>query len=349
MSQIKQVLEPNGAHQSSYYKSSSGTSGLLETLQHFESVAFGTMGSPSIQKAMRKNCLLLSQEAPFLFHTVLAYSAHHLKYLQPDRQERHDSAIYHKQRALQLYREELSGEIGRLNADAVFTACMILALLAYTADDVTPGKSWVFSDEPEAISWLSVQAGFLTLKSMGTLRPHLANGIWSSLIQESDEQCYFYDLRTGTEGLPSAFVELCGIDELSTDESNAYHAALRVLMSMMHIDSGIQSSTKLISFPGRMRPEFFLLVRERDPAALLIMSYWLGQMCRIEQWWCVPRAKSECLAICTYLDGWPDARLQALLDVPMRACGYIRTDRMMSGTADPMNVVSLELLAGCSS
>ena len=329
-SQIKQALEPDLGCESEYYTSTSDTSGLLATLQHFESVAFSTMGSPAIQNAMRKDGLLLAQTAPFLFHAIFAYSANHLSYLQPAHQGHHISAIYHKQLALQLYTKELSGPIGRHNMDAIFAACMILAVLAYSVDDdMDPAQSWIFSDQPEALSWLSMQFGFLALKCTSELQPHLTSSIWLPIFLDSDEWFSSHDTRTGSEGLPPAFVELCGIDEFSTDENNPYHAALRLLMATMRIEADMPSFVKFISFPGRMRPEYFQLVRGKDPVALLMVGYWLGQMCKIEQWCCVPRVKSECLAICAYLDGWPDARIQALLDVPMRACGYTPVDPTM--------------------
>ena len=323
-SQIVEVLGSGDNHMSHPRKgATSGTSGILEALSHFEHAAFSTMGTPHIQNTMRKNGLMLAQEAPFLFHAILAYTSHHLQYLQPTQQRFKQSATYYRQRGLELYRKELNGSITLHNMDAVFGACMIFAVLAYAADDIGPEKSFVFSEEPGAINWLSVQAGFLTLKTMRDIQPYLSSSIWGPLFRESDEQGLFYDTRTGAEGLPETFVELCGIDESSTDDNNPYHAALRLCMSIMHIKVNMQMFTKFISFPGRMRLEFFNIVRERDPVALLIVSYWLSRMCGIDQWWCIPRVKNECLAICAYLDGWPDARIQDLLEVPIRACGYV--------------------------
>ena len=308
------------------------SSGILKTLSHFEQAASRTIGAPHIQNAMRKNGLLLAQEAPFLLHAIQAYSLHHLYYLNPTNRHYKESATYHRQRGLQMYLHELNGLIAPHNMDAIFATCMIFAVLAYVTED-TPEKSFVFSDDPSSITWMSVQFGFLGLKNLRDLQPYMSTSIWHVLLRESSEQSFYYDTRTGVDGLSSLFVELCGMDESSTNDNNPYHAALRLCMSIMDVDVRLENFTKFISFPGRMRPEFFNLVRKKDPVALLLVSYWLSRMCALEQWWCTNRVKGECLAICEFLDGLPDSRVQSLLQVPIQACGYIprKRQRLING------------------
>ena len=75
-----------------------------------------------------------------------------------------------------------------------------------------------------------------------------------------------------------------------------------------------------------MNPAFNVLVREKDPVALLILAYWFAKISDIDFWWLGTRARSECYAICSYLDGWPNERFQPLLHYPMKACGYVPID-----------------------
>ena len=85
---------------------------------------------------------------------------------------------------------------------------------------------------------------------------------------------------------------------------------------------------------GRIRPEFYALLRTRDPRALVILAYWFALMCGggggggggVRQWWIVGRVKSECVAICSYLKhnhccATDDPRIRALLHFPARLCG----------------------------
>ena len=298
-------------------------SGILELLSHFEKSAISTMGPPHLQASLHDNALRLAQDAPFLLHAILAYSSEHLRILKPSDRPYWQAAIYHRQRGLQLYRKALGRSVNRENMDAIFAACMLFAVLAYTSDDTQEGISFVHSSNPSYISWLAVQFGFLRLKAAPNLKPHLDTSVWRNLFQESDEIRANYDTRQGTVGLPGPWIELCGIDESSTDETNPYHAALRACLSLMVTDAAAEAFTKFISFPGRMRPEFFKLVRTKDPVALLIVSHWLSKMCEADWWWCRERARRECCAICEYLDAWPDERAQYLLRVPRRVSEYV--------------------------
>ena len=58
-----------------------------------------------MQASLHDNALRLAEDAPFLFHAILAFSSEHLRILKPSDQQYRRAAIYHRQRGLQLYRK----------------------------------------------------------------------------------------------------------------------------------------------------------------------------------------------------------------------------------------------------
>ena len=83
---------------------------------------------------------------------------------------------------------------------------------------------------------------------------------------------------------------------------------------------------------GRMDARFHGLLIEKDARALLLFSYWLALMSKVEQWWIVGRVRNECVAICRFLTNDSDPRLRALLEFPVNMC---EIDLDMGGRIKP--------------
>lgn len=263
-------------------------------------------------------------KCPYLMHAVLAGTVKHLNRLSPGHKEHSIAETHHWQQALTLFQKELNSPLGLHNMDAVLSTCMVLAIMSFSAEEFNPSKSWVFSPEPSAMNWLSIQSGLKSI--LIETKPYLHHSIWIPVFEESDdEEGTYADERPGTVGLPNEWVDLCEIDARSTVENNPYHAPVRLLAPLLNIEPGIHTFSKLVPFMGRIRLEFFQLLQSKDPRALLIISYWFGMMCSVEQWWILDRVRSEGIAICMFLEGHPDPRIRALLECPARACGYSST------------------------
>jgi hypothetical protein len=119
------------------------------------------------------------------------------------------------------------------------------------------------------------------------------------------------------DGLPLAFVELCDLDSTSTNENNEYHYILRLLTPLLCLDPNSENFTKLIAFSGRTWPYFQPLILRKDPRGLLLVAYWFATLRQLDdQWWLTLRARSECIAIVTYLAQLHDPKIDALLAYP---------------------------------
>ena len=310
----------------------SGVTSYVHILQHFETVTYATTGGPMVHDVVKASNLKFCMTYPYLMHATLAFAAAHLKHLLPFsanptlHRQNALAESYHWQRASNLFRKELNSPLGLgdHNMDPILTASMLLGRQSFVLDEGEPDllKSFVNvppEDTASALNWLTVQSGLKSL--LIAFRAHIPTSIWFPVLEDSDDSHgTFFDERPGAEDLPPDLAELCNITEWSTIANNPYHAPLRLLAPLLRIEAGVQTFVKLITFMGRMGVQFRGLLVEKDPPALLLLSYWLALMSRVEQWWIVGRARHECTAICNYLRRQPDSRIWPLLHFPESLC-----------------------------
>jgi hypothetical protein len=326
--QLQAVIRPwrSGKSRTTFPPTPGST--LIEVLHHFQFVASSTIGTPQIQQKLRTRALSLAQDSPMLMNAVFAFSANHLHTLRPDDAQIRTTAQHHSQITLQLYTAELKSAaltVGKV--DALIPASLLVSAICFFTSHSTAASSFVFSDDPHAADWLRNVCSLGTLLSREAAKPARAQSSWMSVFHPGNHPCACELPERGLGlGVPAAFVQLCHIDEESTPETNPYFGALRLLAAMMRERASQENFSKLIQFPCRMGRAFRVLLREKDPVALLMLAYWFAKIGEIDFWWLGTRARSECFAICSYLDGWPDERVRGLLVWPMRACGYVEID-----------------------
>ncbi len=307
--------------------SSPGAPSYVRTLKHFETITYATMGNPLVQGVVRSANLKYAMTYPYLMQAILALSSTHLKHLHPystnpNLHRQHSLAeSYHWECALSLFRAEISSPSNLLaqNMDPIITTSMLLSRQSFNSSSPS-SSSFVFApagpQTATALNWLTVQSGVKSL--LIAFQPHIPTSIWFPVFMDSDDrEGTFFDEHPGADDLPPAFAALCNITPTSTIRNNPYHAPLRLLAPLLRLEPGLQTFTKLITFMGRIPIEFQHLLKEKDARALLILAYWLALMSRIDQWWIVGRARSECQAICTFLWDKSDERIRGLLRFPM--------------------------------
>jgi hypothetical protein len=129
----------------------------------------------------------------------------------------------------------------------------------------------------------------------------------------------------GREDLDPTLATLCDIDDTTTEETNPFHWPLRMLSPLLRIPRDQLEESRITNFMGRLPPDYLNLLASKEPRALLLLAYWLALMCSsVHEWWVYARVRSECLAICMYLERCGDERIVDfnLLEFPAAACGY---------------------------
>lgn len=256
-------------------------------------------------------------------HAVFGVAVTHLRRLLPYDKSYAIAAGVHWERALKLYRREISKPIDEHNMDPLMSTCMLLGTIIFSPEECKPASSWVFSSDPTRLSWLLGQSGLRYILEAITIQ-QLRQSIWFEAFMESDDEDHTFNNNSpGREGLHPELAELCEIHETTTEESNPYHWPLRMLSPMLPLKADRNNFAKLIPFIGRLYPAYTKLLQEKDPRALLILSYWLGKLCEEKQWWTYTKVSSECFAICMYLEHNEDPRILKLLQYPAEKCGYV--------------------------
>lgn len=254
-------------------------------------------------------------------HTIIGTAATHLSYIVPDDKTYRALEAYHWQKAVGQYSKEIS-HIGSHNMDPLFSVCLLMTVHTFRLETYNPHSSFVFSESPDSLHWLMLQRGLSHL--IGLTRRWLPTSMYFDMFMASrKENPLFDDERPGREGLDPAFADICGIDEKSTVETNPYLWPVRMLTPLLSVERSIRSLNMYMNFMGRLTSPFYERLQAKDPPALLILAWWLGLVDSVHFWWMETRIKSECAAICMYLEYSDDPRVLALLEFPAEVGGYL--------------------------
>ncbi|KAE8332178.1 hypothetical protein BDV39DRAFT_189282 [Aspergillus sergii] len=321
---IDHILQSGSSNEGFYLSNpcqSLGSLGLA-MLGHFSQMV--SVHSPAfapIKKVMRECTIQVALGEPCLLYSIMAVASTHWACALPSDRTRTIAATRFRHKATRIYRQHLQLPIGRDNMDMLITSCILLGMFSFAAETASPLDSWVFSDDPISMNWLSVQCGLRCLLEI--TKPWMDNSIWNKPFQESSNYEYADDHRMGREDLDPELADLCDITDTTTEDTNPYHWPLRMLCPLLRIPRHKCGASRITNFMGRLLPDFVNLLAAKEPRALLIMSYWLALMrTSVDEWWVGPRVTLECRAICMYLEACGDRRIIELLDFPARSCGY---------------------------
>lgn len=251
---------------------------------------------------------------------MLAVASTHQANLLPGDGQQTVVAARFRQTAAHLYCQKLQNPITRANMDILLTTCMLVAMFSFSAPEIRPRDSWVFSDDPGALNWLLIQGGLAGL--IDCIMPWIDESIWRDAFLVSSAYELYDDHRMGREDLDEDLADLCDISDTTTEDTNPYHWPLRMLSPLLRLPLTKIEANRISSFMGRLPSAYLRLVQAKEPRALLLLAYWLAVMCSVHDWWIDARVRSECQALCMYLDGSGDRRIIALLDFPASACGF---------------------------
>jgi hypothetical protein len=276
-------------------------------------------------------------------HTIVGIACLHLNRMVPPIQRNQPKEVHHWSKAIRLYQSALGQPVNSTNTDALISTCVLMNAMLLCPEDFKPRDSWIFSESPSAMNWLCLQSGLRLVIEMTA--PYMATSIWNSAFSAYAEDTKpSPESQLGREGLsPIDLIDLCGITDFSTEQTNPYLEPFRMVSTMSNVPrpdfdhmsdkdpadtaTAWQYYSKIITFIGRLMPGFCNLLRRRDVPALLILAHWIGLMCPLSrfQMWIEGRLRPECIAICMYLERHEDVRVRELLRFPGVACGYFKS------------------------
>jgi hypothetical protein len=248
-------------------------------------------------------------------HGTLAVTAVHDRYLGLTLTHRRSlRESYHTSQCTTLFYKWLTQEpIKEEHKDALWAAAGTIGILTFSSMTASsPEQAWPLrTPEISDLEWLRLGAGKMTLFHLvDPLRP-------KSVFRPMSET--FFRMRTpvpatGIEGVSVELVQLCGLDESSTGENNAYFTVAHCLSRLLEVPKGEDSLGKVLRISSHMQNEFASCLEKKDPVALLLICLWYTRA-RGSKWWLDLRARYELPAICMYLQRYhgDNSAIQALI------------------------------------
>lgn len=255
-------------------------------------------------------------------HAIIGAATTHLCTLLPDNQAYRLAEAYHWQQTINQYSSEVSTPITLQNMDKLYSTCMMISMHSFFQETFSPRTSFVFSTDPLALNWLRLQGGLrYLLEQTSHLLPE--SMWWTVFMKSRDPNIDFEDKRSGRVGLDLDLADLCGITDDTTVDSSPLLWPLRMLMGLLSLERSPDSLQKYNTWMGRIENPFYECLCRKETPALILLAWWLGLMCSVEEWWVETRVRSECTAICMFLEDSSDPLVLKMLEFPASCCGYL--------------------------
>ena len=213
--------------------------------------------------------------------------------------EQSAAMAFHWSQGAALMNQKLSSHIESSERDALWACAGMFGLLAFASfERKTVEEAWPLKDSSTDLEWLKLCEGKKEIWKIAN--PLREDSLFHSLVPNFlGEPSSTSDSRLLK--LPLELIELCRLKEPTREDSNPYLAPACCLAQIIDVECDGKNLALFLSFFGRMQNEYKLLLKNKDPCALLILAYWYAKMSRYRGWWVWLRAVLECQAICKFL------------------------------------------------
>lgn len=211
--------------------------------------------------------------------------------------------IFHLYRATSLFHERLKTPVSPTDKDAIWGTAAAISLLSFAMPEATtPEESWPLAPSNSSdLGWLNVGRGKMSLwNACNPLQPDSIFSIMAATYAQMETPLP----DSGVRGIAPALAHACHLDEASTVESNPYFESAHALCSIQSIPDGETTVGHTEMFIRTIKDRFEMLLRQKDPVALLLLYLWYRKAGR-NVWWIELRARVECPAIYMYLQHYP--------------------------------------------
>lgn len=253
-------------------------------------------------------------------HAVLALAFLHSSHLMQTFPTSSAYARYHWQQCLIQYNQKVAPRIAREDAEAMLLTSTLINGIAFAlVNDSQVEQCWPFTNRTDDLLWLQVQSG-ISLIFAATFPLDDASKIKHIFEGLDDRELPVLSLHDLLAIAPEV-CERCCIDEKTSSSENAYLEPFRLLVTLSQVPCNDDTIFYHLSFIASLSQAFRALLHGKDHNALLILSHWYANLCEYDCWWVSIRTRSECAAICKFLERYGKDVGLHLLEKPAKACG----------------------------
>ncbi|KAF2688334.1 hypothetical protein K458DRAFT_440034 [Lentithecium fluviatile CBS 122367] len=277
----------------------------LELMHHWMADAVDTLSQRTDVKDMwRGNGPKIATHFTYLMHEILALSAFHLAFLEPDKRKEHFAlGIHHQDHALRGMRKGLR-DITEANASALFATSTLITLSVWASrgqDALEPGPNTQNAiDDLVDIFALIQGMGIVVGAAQMTIVHGPFGPIFRDPAHETSDQPMFAQILEHIPGLMAIIENKESIEEEVRRE-------LVTFVALAH-DTLLRSSRPcmdnrelrfLFFWPLHLSPNFLYSLRQRHEGALVVLMYWAVVLYASEP-------------IYWFMKGWPDRTMRAI-------------------------------------
>ncbi|PQE10578.1 hypothetical protein CJF31_00009296 [Rutstroemia sp. NJR-2017a BVV2] len=275
----------------------------LRLLDNFQSKTVYTITTERNLQVYQNEFVKLSCLYPHLMHSLLTFTLMHDRFMADPRNSKISSTeIYHWYQGIALFSSTLSSSPPESSAqDALYATSILLGMIAFANIEAdTPKEAWPLNPASSMdLNWLTISWGKQEVWKLGMDRNASA---FKELLGPPMPVSFSSVTEARLQSLPRAFKSLYGLDATSTVDNNPYHLALSILADTMKVNDTATVILLFWSFVCTIRPVYKRLLFEKEPKAILLLSWWLAKVCEFPHWWIWRRVSLECQAICIYLE-----------------------------------------------
>ncbi|CAG8309159.1 unnamed protein product [Penicillium salamii] len=224
---------------------------------------------------------------PFLMHGILALAALHLARTGPEASRRAsylNRAVAHQNQALALFRGLLGG-VNEDNAKAMFAFAGIVVIYTFGFPN-TPGVQDPWTSVDDLYQVLVLTRGVQqVIYAPRDFRTFLSNSSFGPILQVETVVGILPDDAVAALRQLHAANETCGQD--TNHELQIYAEVIKNLEEMLTwVYGGMRANTIAGRWAIKLPARFMELLREREPLALVMLSYYGVLLKCLEHKWC---------------------------------------------------------------
>jgi hypothetical protein len=236
---------------------------------------------------------------------------------------------FHNFHGTGLFSTILRHPISDEDRDPLWSAAAILGCLTIASISATRAEeAWPLKPPSEEdLDWLRMSDGKKEVWRL--VDPLREDSVWRDALDynaHKDPEPYGHRVPE-LDLLYPWLTKIYDFDPNSTENAkDPYHTAASILTRLLQIDCNHSTIMYFLSFVGHMTAAFRNLLHQKDPRALLLLSWWFGKMCQYNVWWQSRRMVLEGQAICLYLEKEcaDQEEILPLLVYPKMMTGLIR-------------------------
>jgi hypothetical protein len=205
---------------------------------------------------------------------------------------------YHWSQSTVLLNKRLREPIETKDKDPIWGTAAALAILTLSSPDAcTPEQAWPLKSSSSDLDWVRMSKGKMSLwNTVNPLRPDSIFSVMAATYAQINAPLP----EGGIDGIPMALAAVCNLTDTSTAETNPYFHAAHAVSHILDLPDSEVTTGPSELFTRSIHGSFKDLLRNRDPAALLLIYLWYRKASR-SIWWVELRARVECPSICLYL------------------------------------------------